>query len=196
MIATEEKTSRGPLIAFIDLLFLLVAFFVLLLFFVQQRHQLSEQQLQIVQQNLARITGEQVDVPKALESLEQIADRFVATQQAQQEREHKLAERTRRRAQHDTVRLEYTIAADGHIRYDGKSYDIEVFLKQVVEPLRKQHWVGFRAYAAPETPFGAVVEHRQALLQDASEFDTYWDNVPRQEPPAADTTPPARPPAR
>ena len=190
MIAPEEKRSLGPLIAFIDLLFLLVAFFTLLLFFVQQRHQLTEQQLQTMQQNLSRITGERVDVPKALETLEQIADRFVATQQAQQERERQLAERMKRRAQHDTVRLEYTIGVDGRIRHDGKSYDVAGFLKQVVEPLRQQHWVAFRAYAAPETPFGAVVEHRQALLKDASEFDTYWDNVPRQEAPAANT--PAR----
>ena len=182
MLSPEEKSSRGPLIAFIDLLFLMVSFFVLLLFFVQHRQQLTEQQLQTMQQNLARITGEQVDVPKALQTLEQIADRFAAAQQAEQERERQLAERTRRKAQRNTVRLEYAIGPDGAIRYQGKAYKVDAFMKQVVEPLRKDHWVAFRAYAAAATPFGTVVEHRRALLQDASEFDTYWDNVQRTEP--------------
>ena len=181
IISPEEKSSRGPLIAFIDLLFLLVAFFTLLLFFIQQRQQISQQALEQVQQNLARITGEQVDVPKALETLEHMVDTFVASKEQEQERERALAERQKRRARRDTVRLEYTIGPSGRIRYEGKTYSAQDFLDRVVAPLRENKWVAFRAYAAPETPFGAVVAHRQLLLKDSNEFDTYWDNVTRTE---------------
>ncbi|HKJ92745.1 MAG TPA: hypothetical protein VJ957_06235, partial [Longimicrobiales bacterium] len=66
------------------------------------------------------------------------------------------------------------------------TYTLGTFLAQVVAPLRKDHWVAFRAYAAPQTPFGSVIEQRQVLLKDSNEFDTYWDNVTREEqPPAA-----------
>ncbi|HEX9843343.1 MAG TPA: hypothetical protein VGC20_11365 [bacterium] len=180
-IAPEERSSRGPLIAFIDLLFLLVAFFTLLLFFVQQRQQISQQSLEAVQQNLARITGEQVDVPQALETLERMVERVVASREQEQERERLLAERQKRRERRDTVRLEYTIGPSGRIVHEGKTYSAPDFLERVVTPLRKSKWVAFRAYAAPETPFGAVVDHRQLLLKDSNEFDTYWDNVARTE---------------
>jgi hypothetical protein len=192
IIAPEEKSSRGPLIAFIDLLFLLVAFFTLLLFFVQQRHQVSQEALQKMQQSLSAITGEQVDVPKALETLQQVVQQVVTTREQQQERERVLAERQQRRAKRDVVRLEYTIRPGGNIAYEGKAYRIEDFLTQVVAPLRKAHWVAFRAYAAPQTPFGTVVDHRQLLLKDSTEFDTYWDNVTRNGQDAPGAAPAAK----
>jgi hypothetical protein len=184
ILTPEEKSSRGPLIAFIDLLFLLVAFFTLLLFFVQQRTELSQQQMEAVQEQVARITGQQLNVPEMLETLEQVADRLVGTREQQAERERLLTERQRRRAQRGTVRLEYVLAASGLIEYKGSTYSAEQFLQRVVTPLREKSWVALRAFAAPATPFGAVVEHRQLLLRDSNEFDTYWDNVTRSEPAA------------
>jgi hypothetical protein len=181
IIAPEEKSSRGPLIAFIDLLFLLVAFFTLIIFFLQQRHQLTETQIKMVQERLAQVTGEQVNVPQALQTIQQAVNQFVATQQAQQAQEREAAARRERKAKRETVRLEYTLGANGRIVYQGRRYDVAGFLAQVVAPLRKDHWVAFRAYAAPQTPFGLVIEQRQKLLQDSNEFDTYWDNVTRDE---------------
>ncbi|HKJ00438.1 MAG TPA: hypothetical protein VKB51_18345 [bacterium] len=186
IIAPEEKSSRGPLIAFIDLLFLVVAFFTLVIFFLQHHQTLSQQQLKIVQEKLAAVTGEQVDVPQALETLQKVVDKYVATREAKREQEKAAAARRERKAQRETVRLEYTIGAGGRIHHEGKTYTLGTFLAQVVAPLRKDHWVAFRAYAAPQTPFGSVIEQRQVLLKDSNEFDTYWDNVTREEqPPAA-----------
>jgi hypothetical protein len=189
IIAPEERSTRGPLFAFIDLLFLLVAFFTLLVFFIQQRQQLTSTQIETVQQQLARVTGEEVDVPQALETLERVVERFIATREVEEQREREAAERLARRATRGTVRLEYTITPDGRIRHEGRSYDAEAFVRAVVTPLRQEHWLAFRAYAAPQTPFGTVVAHRQALLRDSNEFDTYWDNLAR----AGDAAPaPAR----
>jgi hypothetical protein len=192
IIAPEEKSSRGPLIAFIDLLFLLVAFFTLLLFFVQQRTQLSDQQLESMQQQLQRVTGERVDIPEALETLDRLVDRVVASRESEQERERVLAERQRRRSQREIVRLEYMLAPGGRIAYQGRNYSAQGFLTEVVAPIRKSHWVAFRALAAPQTPFGEVVSHRKLLLQDSNEFDTYWDNVTRPPPPAPQSAPRGR----
>jgi hypothetical protein len=192
IIAPEERSTRGPLFAFIDLLFLLVAFFTLLLFLVQQREQLTSTQIETVQQQLARVTGEEVDVPQALETLERVVEGFIATREAEQQREQEAAERVVRRATRSTVRLEYTIAPDGRVRHEGRSYDVEAFLRVVVAPLRGEHWLAFRAYAAPQTPFGTVVALRQTLLRDSNEFDTYWDNLARQAAPGGAGAAPAR----
>lgn len=177
----EEKSSRGGLIAFIDLMFLLVAFLVLLLFFVQKRDQLSQAQMEAVQENLARITGEDVNVPQVLETLELVVDRFLAAREAEIERAHLAAERRKRKAARTTVKLEYAIGGLGQIIYESRTYDTERFLREVVEPMRGKHWIAFRAYATADTPFGAVVEHRQALLKGSNEFDTYWDNILRHD---------------
>jgi biopolymer transport protein ExbD len=181
IIAPEERKAQGPLIAFIDLLFLLVAFFVLLLFFIQSRQSISQEALERVQQNLARITGEEIDVPEALTRLETMVERYLEEEQAQMERERQLAEQRRRRAQRTTFRLEYLIDAQGRIVYQERSYSVRGFLDAVVTPLRGKHWVAFRALADAATPFGTVVESRRIVLKDSNEFDTYWDNVTRKE---------------
>ncbi|MDH4249196.1 MAG: hypothetical protein OEW39_15430, partial [Deltaproteobacteria bacterium] len=80
-IAKEEARSTGALVAFIDLLFLLVAFFILLLFFMQNSRQMSEERLKTVQQSLQRITGETIEVEKALEKLEPLLERFMVQQE-------------------------------------------------------------------------------------------------------------------
>lgn len=180
IIAPEERSSRGPLVAFMDLLFLLVAFFVLLLFFIHERNQLSDQQLEAVQEQLARVTGEEVQVPEALDALEMVVERFLTAREAEIQAERKAAARRARRAARETVRLEYTLNARGRIVYEERTYTVQGFLDQVVAPLREEHWVAFRAYASPETPFGSVVAHRRVLLKDSNEFDTYWDNVTRK----------------
>ncbi len=186
IVAPEERRSQGPLIVFIDLLFLLVAFFVLLLFFIQERHQLSDRQLEAVQESLARITGEEVNVPEALETLELVVERFLTAREEELERERIVAARKRRRAERERVRLEYRIDDDGRIVHEGRRYTPLAFLEAVVVPLRKSKWVAFRAYADRETSFGTVVDTRRVLLQDSNEFDTYWDNVTRKEQDAND----------
>lgn len=181
IVAPEEKSSRASLYAFIDLMFLLVAFFLLLLFFVQQRDKLSQAQIQSVQENLARITGEQVDVPQVMETLELVVDRFLMAQEAELDRERVAAERRKRRAGRTTVKLEYAVGTLGQIIYQERTYDTERFLREVVAPLRGKHWVAFRAYVEPDTPFHAVSEHREFLLKASNEFDTYWDNILRPD---------------
>ncbi len=180
IIAGEEKKSQGPLIVFIDLLFLLVAFFVLLLFFIQSRQDISDQEMEQVEKSLARITGEEVSLPKALSQLETIVDRFLSDQEQDRERQRQLARRRQRKASRKSVRLEYNITSEGNFLYEGGTYSPARFMARVVNPLREKSWITFRGYASPETPFGKVIATRRLLLKDSNEFDTYWDNISRK----------------
>ncbi len=181
IIASEEKKSQGPLIVFIDLLFLLVAFFVLLLFFIQSRQDISEKEMEQVEQSLARIVGEEVNLSKALSQLETIVDQFLSEQKQDLERQRQLARRRQRKAKRKSVRLEYNITPAGIFRYEGRTYAPGEFMAKVVNPLREKNWITFRGYASPETPFGKVIETRRLLLKDSNEFDTYWDNISRNK---------------
>lgn len=180
IIASEEKKSQGPLIVFIDLLFLLVAFFVLLLFFIQSRQDISDQEMEQVEKSLARITGEEVSLPEALSQLETIVDRFLSDQKQDRERQRQLARRRQRKASRESVRLEYNITSAGNFLYEGRPYTPGKFMARVVNPLREKNWITFRGYASPETPFGKVIATRRLLLKDSNEFDTYWDNISRK----------------
>ncbi len=181
IVAPEERRSQGPLIVFIDLLFLLVAFFTLLLFFINSRQEISEERLRTVEQRMEQITGQELDLPEAMAQLESVAERFLARREHEAERERRIVERQRRRAQKTTFRLEYRITADGRIAYGNEKYTLQQFREQVVEPLRSEHWVAFRGFATPDTAFGQVVRSRRVLLENAGEFDTYWDNLTRRE---------------
>lgn len=176
-IAMEEQKSQAPLIVFVDLLFLLVAFFTLLLFFMQAQQAASQSALETVQESLTRITGAEVNVTEALSELERLADQFVAKQESVAERERLLAERQKRRDLRDVQRLVYVVDPSGTITYQERRYSIKRFLEQVVGPLRAKKWVAFRAFAHEDTPFGRIVEIRRALLEGSNEFDTYWDNL-------------------
>lgn len=181
IFATEEKKSNGALIVFIDLLFLLIAFFTLLLFFLQERHRISEKDMDAVEKSLSRITGQEMAIPEALVKLETFVKEYVSEQELAKQREQRLANRRKRRAQRATARLEYELEPDGRIRYKDRLYTLARFRNEVVAPLRRRKWVSFRAFAAPQTPFGLVIESRRYMLRDGNEFDRYWDNVTSTE---------------
>ncbi|HEX7927437.1 MAG TPA: hypothetical protein VF678_07590 [bacterium] len=173
-----EKRSQGPLIATIDLLFLLVCFFLLLIFFSQQKNQEAQKQVQAAQQTLARITGEELpNVSKVLEVLEPVLQTFMVQQRQEAEKQRQLAAREVRRAQRDTARVSYDVLPGNKVVYEGRTYSVDEFRTQVLAPLRKGKWVNLRATADPRTPFGEVVNSRRAVLENSGEFDTYWDNV-------------------
>ena len=179
IIATEEKKSNSSLIVFIDLLFLLIAFFTLLLFFLQERHRISEKNLDAVEKSLSQITGKEMAIPEALAKLETFVKKYVSEEELAKQRERKLADRRKRRAQRITTRLEYKLEPDGRIRYQNRLYTLAGFRRDVVTPLRRRKWVSFRAFASPQTPFGLVITSRRFMLRNGNEFDTYWDNVTR-----------------
>lgn len=160
-----EKRAQGPLVSFVDLLFLLVAFFTLLLFFVQQQRTEAVQELEQTQERL--------------EALEPFMEQITTLRETQDKKRRREQERELRRAAKDRVRLEYHVLENGVIRYEGGSMTLERFLGEVLAPLRERHWVSLRGYSRPETPFGTVIETRSRLLRDQGEFDTYWDNVTR-----------------
>jgi len=172
-----EQRYQGSLIAFIDLLFLLVAFFTLLLFFVMQKQEVTEQRLERTQQELAAVEEEKGLIEAAVDKLEPFMQQFLAQQRAEAEKRREAAARELRRRQRTTVRVTYYVTESGRISYEGTEYDQEAFLRQVVAPLRREHWIAFRAFAHAETPFGEVVRARRVLLENSSEFDTYWDNL-------------------
>lgn len=192
MILNEARPrSLGPLFAFIDLMFLLVAFFTLLLFFMRGQQVEAERELERTQQRLEAAEQERSLVMAAAAKLEPLFDKFMAQQRVEAERRRELAARETRRRGREALRIEYRIGGAGNILYRQQSYSVERFRAEVVAPARRTRWIAFRAYADPETPFGTVVESRRRLLEDSGEFDTYWDNVTR-EPPQQGPAPPGR----
>lgn len=190
MILNESRPrSLGPLFAFIDLMFLLVAFFTLLLFFMRGQKVEAERQLERTQQRLEAAEQERSLVAAAAAKLEPLFDRFMAQQRVEAERRRELAAREARRRGRETLKLEYRIGRAGEILYRQQSYSVERFRAEVVAPARRTQWIAFRAYADAETPFGTVVESRRRLLDDAGEFDTYWDNVTREAAPREPAVP-------
>ena len=176
----EEKRTNGALLTFIDLLFLMIAFFTLLLFFMQNSKQLSEERMKTVQRSLQRLTGEEMEVEKALEKLEPMLERFMIQQKEQVEEEKQREAKELRRRAKTTKRLPYSIDRMGIVTYQGNQYTLRQFLRDVVTPLRKTHWIAFRASVTSSTPYGEVVKIRGILLENSNEFDTYWDNLTRE----------------
>lgn len=178
MIAmTEERRAIGPLIAFIDLLFLLVAFFVLMLFFIQQKKSDAEVQLEQTQQELAAVQEEKTTIERVLEEVQPFVGEIQVMRKVAEERRRAEEARALRKRQKETFRLDYEVLPGNLVRYEGRTYSIERFAAEVVTPLRATHWIGFRAQARPDTPFGQVVQSRRIVLEQQQEFDTYWDNL-------------------
>lgn len=173
----EERRSQGPLFAFIDLLFLLVAFLVLVLFFMKTEKTSSQVNMETTQQRLATVEKEKSAIEAALAKLSPLVEQFALQERKEVRRRQALSARDIRRKQRATIRLSYRIETDGTVIHDNKSYSLERFRKEVVVPYRKGNWLAFRAFAAPDTPFGTVVRFRRRLLAKAGEFDTYWDNL-------------------
>lgn len=173
----SERRSTGPLVAFIDLLFLLVAFFVLMLFFLQEQKTVAEANLEQTQQQLETVQAQKSTAERVLEDLEPYMGKITALQKEEAERRRAAEARKLRRAKKETFRLDYEVLPNGRIGYDGKTYALRTFSDRVVEPLREKHWIAFRAVAQPQTPFGTVVQSRRVLLENQQEFDTYWDNL-------------------
>ena len=177
----EEKKTQGHLFAFIDVLFLLVAFFVLVLFFVRDREVEAVAAMEKVQEKLAAAGEEQTSFQATVTALSPMIEQFALRNNKEAERRQELAARDLRRRRRTTFRLEYRIERDGKILYKDRPYSLDGFRKGVVERLRKRHWIAFRAFAVPETPFGLVVNYRRAVLADRNEFDTYWDNLTKEK---------------
>jgi hypothetical protein len=174
----SERKSWGPLIATIDLLFLVLAFFTLLLFFVQKEREQARVKLERVEGSLAAALPEGIVSPEARgNAMVELVERLMAIQKVEQDRQAKLERQEERRQMRRTVRINYEVLPGGRIVYEGRTYSPSEFRSQVVAPLRRSNWLAFRAYAAAETPFGEVVATRRQLLENGAEFDTYWDNL-------------------
>ena len=177
----EEKRTQGHLFAFIDLLFLLVAFFILVLFFVRDRKVEAVTAMEQVQQKLAAVGEEQTSIQATVTALAPMIEQFGLRKIKEAEQRRDQAARDLRRRRRTTLKLEYQIERNGKILYKDRRYSLDAFRTGIVERLRKLHWIAFRAYASPETPFGLVVNYRRAVLADRSEFDTYWDNLTKKK---------------
>lgn len=173
----QEKRSQGPLFAFIDLLFLLVSFLVLVLFFVQLKKTEAQEQLEQVQQKLAVSEKRKSAIEETLAKMAPVIEQFTVKSKRELGRRRAREARAIRRRSRTTVKIEYGIEKDGRIRYKEKSYTVGEFNTKVVTFLRKDNWIAFRAFAGPKIPFGVVVDFRRKLLKNRGEFDTYWDNL-------------------
>ena len=183
MIASQpEKRSTGPLVATIDLLFLLVAFFLLMLFFLQRQKTVAEAELKQTHQQLETVQAQKSTVEQVLERIEPYMGKITALEKAEEERLREEQARELRKRQKETFKLEYEVLPGGVILYRGKQMPLRRFAGEVVEPLREKHWLAFRALARPDTPFGVVVQSRRIVLENQQEFDTYWDNLAPNRP--------------
>lgn len=176
-LVPSERKSWGPLIATIDLLFLVVAFFTLLLFFVQRERQQAEYQLSRVQESAGTLSMAAESAETRGNALVTLVERLMTLQKEDQDRQVQVQRQEERRRTRATVRVNYEVRPDGRIVYEGKAYAPREFRSQVVVPLRKDRWLALRAHAPPDTPFGEVVATRKLLLENGGEFDTYWDNL-------------------
>ena len=172
---------QGHLFAFVDLLFLLLAFLVLVLFFIKTERSSAEVELEQVQEKLATVEKEKSAVKATLAKLAPMIEQFALQERREVERRRALAARDLRRRKRSTVRVTYRIQADGTIIYEDQEYTLQRFKAEVVDRYRKGHWVGFLAFAGPSTPFGTVVRYRRKLLEGSGEFDTYWDNLTQKK---------------
>ena len=178
--ATPERRSQGALITFVDLLFLLIAFFVLLLFFIQQQRAVVEIELEEKQAQLESMEQEKSAIEAVIEEVQPYIAQFNSLRRVEKERKRAEAARDLRRQRKGRVKLEYVVLENGEILHQEQRYSVERFIRDVVAPMRETEWISFRAFARPETPFGRVVGSRRKLLVDQGEFDTYWDNLTRQ----------------
>ena len=119
-------------------------------------------------------------VESVVESLEPFMEKLTALRQTDELKRRREEEKAKRRRAQQRVRVEYQIMKDGTILHEGKAVALDMFVTQIVTPLRRRNWITFRGYARPETPFGLVVETRRRLLENQGEFDTYWDNLTRE----------------
>jgi septal ring factor EnvC (AmiA/AmiB activator) len=182
MNASAEQRSTGPLVAFIDLLFLLVGLFVLMLFFLQEQRTEAQAELEQTQQELETAQSENSALEAVVAELEPFMGAITAFRGVEEEQRREQEARELRKRQKETYRLDYEVLPDGRLLHDGRGRSARQFAAEVVAPLRERHWIAFRARARPDTPFGSVVESRRILLESRQEFDTYWDNLAPERP--------------
>jgi len=176
IVRTQESKSQGSLFAFIDLLFLMVAFLVLLIFFMQLKKTSAESELENVQRELEESTQKQSALEETLNRLAPVLEQFTVRQHREAEKRRAAAAKEIRRRSRATERVVYTISKDGTVVYNNRVYTLAQF-KVLIDNMRKTKWIRFRGTATPDTPFGLVVAQRRVLLENSNEFDTYWDNL-------------------
>jgi len=192
LVMPSEVRSQGPLIAFIDLMFLVVAFLVLLLFFIQQQHPTAEQsrkmaqERQMVQEQAQELAKARTAVEHMAKQLEPYMAQLEKIKHEDTEKRRAALAREQRRNLKSSLRVEYLVTPQGQILYQDRQYSVAAFLRQVITPARRKHWLGLVASVAPEVPFGTVVAIRRELLQNRGEFDTYWDNLTPKERPTSE----------
>jgi hypothetical protein len=182
--APVERKSWGPLIATIDLLFLVVAFFTLLLFYVQKDRHQATVRLNQVEESLAAAMPQNQSPEQRGNALVKLVDRLMVIQKEEKTREQQAADREERHHMRATVRVNYQVLPGGRIVYEGHTYTPQQFKAAVIDPARKSNWLAIRATASPQTPFGEVVAMRKLLLDNGGEFDSYWDNLTDNSTPA------------
>ena len=191
-LVPSERKSWGPLIATIDLLFLVVAFFTLLLFFVQKEREHAKVQVSQMEEALKAGLPEATPPEQQGSAMVQLVERLMTIQKDEKDRQAQIAQREERRRMRSIEKVNYEVLPGGSIVYEGRTYRADEFKSLVIDPARRTHWLAIRAYALPETPFGQVVAMRKLLLDNGGEFDTYWDNLADAAgAPAAGASPPA-----
>lgn len=167
---SEDKRSAGSLVAFIDLLFLLVCFFVVLLYQTSKETREKQQQVEMIEQQMN--TAEIV-----IQQLKPLAETGLNYLQKKKKSEQLALKKQERFKTREILRIEYEVLKEGSILYQKESMDFEKFMEMIVKPARKQYWLAFRSSAKGSVPFGKVIEIRKMLLKERNEFDTYWSNL-------------------
>lgn len=170
LLFLDNKKSLNPLVSYIDLLFLLVCFFIFLVksivqeTFEQQKfvHQITKQ-LGYSEFNLEQVEEKLIE----LNRLAEVAKEYLNKEEAQKTRFQ----------QRPVVQIKYQVAPESGVYYEERYFEMEAFLTEVVAPIRQESWISFVSYANPNIPFGRVIDVRRALLKNREEFDTFWSNT-------------------
>lgn len=180
MIQFEEKKTTGNLVAFIDLLFLMICFFVFLLNQTGKKSEVREMFIESVQEQLIKTREKYQSAKKKIEYLQPLAETALQTVEEKKLAEAKRLAKFRRFQMRPVEILTCHITKVGTIIYQDKEMTTQQFFDEVVSPLRETSWIAFRAYAEPQVPFGMIIEVRKNILKNKGEFDTFWSNLGKQ----------------
>jgi hypothetical protein len=180
-IITEEQKSTGALFAYIDLLFLVICFFLLLLTNAGKQSEEQKSEVSIVKEQLKELQKKYILATQRLQILEPLAAKAQAIEKNELHERQIAKARKVRKGRKKVARILYQVLVGEKVQHQGKVISVYYFLNHIINPLRKNSWIALRSSASSSIPFGDVVKIRKILLKDQGEFDTFWSSVGSQQ---------------
>ena len=180
IIDTQEKKTTGNLIAFIDLLFLVVCLFVFLVHQMGKKAEVKEIMVETIKEELLETAEKVQKAREKIAYLQPLAEVALKSIEERQKEDAKRILQLQRFQTRPVMIISYLVTKEGKIVYKNQEWLPEDFFQIIIKPMRKNAWISFRAYAPADVSFGKVIEIRQKMLQEKGEFDTFWSNLQKE----------------